>query len=193
MEHFGGAGHSLKIAKNLSKEGRLIGIDRDIEAITKAKEVLQDFDNITYIQDNHDNIKDIIKVLGIKGVDGILLDLGVSSYQLDEKTRGFSYIQDADLDMRMDKTQELTAKTVVNTYTEEQLSKMIYEYGDERFSRQIAKKICEYRKTKEIETTLELVSIIEKVAPRTKQGGHPAKRTFQAIIIEVNDEIRTTI
>jgi 16S rRNA (cytosine1402-N4)-methyltransferase len=193
MEHFGGAGHSLKIAKNLSKEGRLIGIDRDIEAITKAKEVLQDFDNITYIQDNHDNIKDIIKVLGIKGVDGILLDLGVSSYQLDEKTRGFSYIQDADLDMRMDKTQELTAKTVVNTYTEEQLSKMIYEYGDERFSRQIAKKICEYRKTKEIETTLELVSIIEKVAPRTKQGGHPAKRTFQAIRIEVNDEIRTTI
>ena len=193
MEHFGGAGHSLNIAKNLSKEGRLIGIDRDIEAITKAKEVLQDFDNITYIQDNHDNIKDIIKVLGIKGVDGILLDLGVSSYQLDEKTRGFSYIQDADLDMRMDKTQELTAKTVVNTYTEEQLSKMIYEYGDERFSRQIAKKICEYRKTKEIETTLELVSIIEKVAPRTKQGGHPAKRTFQAIRIEVNDEIRTTI
>ena len=183
----------MKIAKNLSKEGRLIGIDRDIEAITKAKEVLQDFDNITYIQDNHDNIKDIIKVLGIKGVDGILLDLGVSSYQLDEKTRGFSYIQDADLDMRMDKTQELTAKTVVNTYTEEQLSKMIYEYGDERFSRQIAKKICEYRKTKEIETTLELVSIIEKVVPRTKQGGHPAKRTFQAIRIEVNDEIRTTI
>ena len=121
------------------------------------------------------------------------MDLGVSSYQLDEKTRGFSYIQDADLDMRMDKTQELTAKTVVNTYTEEQLSKMIYEYGDERFSRQIAKKICEYRKTKEIETTLELVSIIEKVVPRTKQGGHPAKRTFQAIRIEVNDEIRTTI
>lgn len=193
MEHFGGAGHSLKIAKNLSKEGRLIGIDRDVEAITKAKEVLQDFDNITYIQDNHDNIKDIIKALGIKGVDGILLDLGVSSYQLDEKTRGFSYMQDADLDMRMDKTQELTARTVVNTYTEEQLSKMIYEYGDERFSRQIAKKICEYRKTKEIETTLELVSIIEKVVPRTKQGGHPAKRTFQAIRIEVNDEIRTTI
>ena len=193
MEQCGGAGHSYHIAKRLSEKGLLIGIDRDIEAITKAKEVLQDFDNITYIQDNHDNIKDIIKVLGIKGVDGILLDLGVSSYQLDEKTRGFSYIQDADLDMRMDKTQELTAKTVVNTYTEEQLSKMIYEYGDERFSRQIAKKICEYRKTKEIETTLELVSIIEKVVPRTKQGGHPAKRTFQAIRIEVNDEIRTTI
>ena len=193
MEHFGGAGHSLKIAKNLSKEGRLIGIDRDIEAITKAKEVLQDFDNITYIQDNHDNIKDIIKVLGIKGVDGILLDLGVSSYQLDEKTRGFSYIQDADLDMRMDKTQELTAKTVLNTYTEEKLSKMIYDFGVESFSRKIAKTICEYRKTKEIETTLELVSIIEKVVPRTKQGGHPAKRTFQAIRIEVNDEIRTTI
>lgn len=193
MERFGGAGHSLRIAEHLSENGRLIGIDRDIQAITKAKQVLQKFKNITYVQDNHDNIKEIIETLGITTVDGILLDLGVSSYQLDEKTRGFSYMQDAELDMRMDKEQELTAKIVVNTYSEEQLSKIIYEYGEEKFSRQIAKKICEYRKTKEIETTLELVDIIEKVVPRTKQGGHPAKRTFQAIRIEVNDEIRTTL
>jgi len=171
----------------------LIGIDRDIEAITKAKEVLQKFKNITYVQDNHDNIKEITKTLEIKGVDGILLDLGVSSYQLDERTRGFSYMQDAELDMRMDKQQALTAKTVINTYSEEKLSKIIYDYGEEKFSRQIARKICEYRKIKEIETTLELVDIIEKVVPRTKQGGHPAKRTFQAIRIEVNDEIRTTL
>lgn len=193
MERFGGAGHSLRIAEHLSENGRLIGIDRDIQAITKAKQVLQKFKNITYVQDNHDNIKEIIETLGITTVDGILLDLGVSSYQLDEKTRGFSYMQDAELDMRMDKEQELTAKIVVNTYSEEQLSKIIYEYGEEKFSRQIAKKICEYRKTKEIATTLELVDIIEKVVPRTKQGGHPAKRTFQAIRIEVNDEIRTTL
>lgn len=193
MERFGGAGHSLRIAEHLSENGRLIGIDRDIQAITKAKQVLQKFKNITYVQDNHDNIKEIIETLGIMTVDGILLDLGVSSYQLDEKTRGFSYMQDAELDMRMDKEQELTAKIVVNTYSEEQLSKIIYEYGEEKFSRQIAKKICEYRKTKEIATTLELVDIIEKVVPRTKQGGHPAKRTFQAIRIEVNDEIRTTL
>ena len=190
MEHFGGAGHSFKIAERLSNEGRLIGIDRDIEAITKAKEVLQKFKNITYVQDNHDNIKEITKTLEIKGVDGILLDLGVSSYQLDERTRGFSYMQDAELDMRMDKQQALTAKTVINTYSEEKLSKIIYDYGEEKFSRQIARKICEYRKIKEIETTLELVDIIEKVVPRTKQGGHPAKRTFQAIRIEVNDEIK---
>lgn len=193
MEHFGGAGHSFKIAERLSNEGKLIGIDRDIEAITKAKEVLQKFKNITYVQDNHDNIKEITKTLEIKGVDGILLDLGVSSYQLDERTRGFSYMQDAELDMRMDKQQALTAKTVINTYSEEKLSKIIYDYGEEKFSRQIARKICEYRKIKEIETTLELVDIIEKVVPRTKQGGHPAKRTFQAIRIEVNDEIRTTL
>lgn len=190
MEHFGGAGHSLKIATCLSGTGELIGIDRDSEAINKAQEVLKDFSNITYVQDNHDNLIEILQTLGLAGVDGILLDLGVSSYQLDEKTRGFSYMQDAPLDMRMNTHQELTAKIVVNTYSEENLAKIIYEYGEERYSRQIARKICEYRKNKEIETTLELVDIIEKVVPRTNQGGHPAKRTFQAIRIEVNDEIR---
>lgn len=190
MEHFGGAGHSLKIATCLSDTGELIGIDRDYEAIIKAQEVLKDFSNVTYVQDNHDNLIEILHTLGLTGVDGILLDLGVSSYQLDEKTRGFSYMQDAPLDMRMNIHQELTAKIVVNTYPEENLAKIIYEYGEERYSRHIAKKICEYRKNKEIETTLELVDIIEKVVPRTNQGGHPAKRTFQAIRIEVNDEIK---
>lgn len=189
MEHFGGAGHSLKIVEHLSEKGKLIGIDRDADAIAKAKEVLKDFKNITYVQNNHDNIKEIIETLGIKEVDGILLDLGVSSYQLDESSRGFSYIQDASLDMRMNRTQELTAKEVVNTYQEEQLAKIIYEYGEEKFSRQIAKKICEYRKSKKIETTLELVGIIEKTVPKIKNAGHPAKRTFQAIRIEVNNEI----
>lgn len=189
MVHFGGAGHSLKIAEHLSNEGKLIGIDRDIEAITKAKEVLHNFDNIIYVQDNHDNIKEILDNLRVTGVDGILLDLGVSSYQLDEKTRGFSYMQDAPLDMRMNKSQSLTAKEVVNNYEEKELARIIYEYGEEKFSRQIARNICEYRETKEIKTTLELVKIIEKSVPKTNQG-HPAKRTFQAIRIEVNDEIK---
>lgn len=184
----GGAGHSLQIAKNIGNKGRLIGIDRDIEAISKAKDTLKDFNNIIYVQDNHDNIKNILETLQIGNVDGILLDLGVSSYQIDEETRGFSYISDSPLDMRMDKTQELTAKIVVNTYSEEKLADIIYKYGEEKFSRKISKKICEYRKIKEIETTKELVEIIEKCVPK-QQHGHPAKRTFQAIRIEVNNEI----
>ena len=118
------------------------------------------------------------------------MDLGVSSYQLDERNRGFSYLGDNELDMRMDKSQSLTAKEVVNTYEEERLANIIYEYGEEKFSRQIARRICERRKEKEIESTAELVSIIESVIPRKKQDGHPAKRTFQAIRIEVNDEIK---
>ena len=186
----GGAGHSLKIVQYLSKNGKLIGIDKDTDAIKKAKTVLSKFTNVIYVQDNHDNLKDILEKLGIAGVDGILLDLGVSSYQLDEKKRGFSYMQDAPLDMRMDKTQELTAKKVINTYSEEHLAKIIFEYGEEKFSRQIARRICEYRKEKEIETTLELVKIIENVVPKNIKQRHPAKRTFQAIRIEVNDEIK---
>ena len=129
--------------------------------------------------------------LNIKEVDGILLDLGVSSYQLDEKSRGFSYIGDNELDMRMDKSQELTAKIVVNTYSEDSLVNIISEYGEERFAKNIAKNICLYRIEKEIETTNELVKIIENSIPKSKQkDGHPAKRTFQAIRIEVNDELR---
>ena len=189
MELFGGAGHSVEIAKKLSRKGMLIGIDRDEEALSAAKEKLQDFSNVIYIHDNHDNIKEILKKLNIEKVDGILLDLGVSSYQLDEKNRGFSYLGENELDMRMDKTQKLTAKEVVNTYSEEKLANIIYEYGEERFSRKIAKNICEYRKKKEIETTKQLVEIIEKSIPKSKDG-HPAKRTFQAIRIEVNNEIK---
>ncbi len=140
---------------------------------------------------NHDNIKQILEEQNIDKVDGILLDLGVSSYQLDEKNRGFSYLGENDLDMRMDKTQSLTAKDVVNQYPEEELANLIYEYGEEKFSRQIAKNICLKRKEKTIETTKELVEIIEKSIPRAKQkDGHPAKRTFQAIRIEVNNEIK---
>ncbi len=186
----GGAGHSKEIAKRISKEGLLIGIDRDEEAICVAKERLKEFNNIKFVHDNHDNIKNILEKLDITGVDGILLDLGVSSYQLDQRNRGFSYMKDATLDMRMDKTQELTAKKVINEYSEENLSKIIFEYGEERFSRAIARKIIDYRKNKEIETTDELVKIIEEIVPRRNKEGHPAKRTFQAIRIEVNNEIK---
>ena len=187
----GGAGHSIEIVKRLSSDGRLIGIDRDEEALKASKERLAEYKNVTYIHDNHDNIKEILQKLGINQVDGILLDLGVSSYQLDERNRGFSYLGENELDMRMDKSQELTAKRVVNYYSEKELANIIYEYGEERFSRQIAKNICNYRKEKTINTTKELVDIIEKSIPKSKQNdGHPAKRTFQAIRIEVNNEIK---
>lgn len=187
----GGAGHSKEIAKRLSKEGLLIGIDRDEEALKAAKENLKEYANVKYIHGNHDEINRILEDLKINKVDGILLDLGVSSYQLDERNRGFSYLGNNELDMRMDRSQELTAKYVVNNYEEEKLANIIYEYGEERFSRNIARNICKYREEKEIETTQELVSIIEKSIPRVnKKDGHPAKRTFQAIRIEVNNEIK---
>ena len=187
----GGAGHSKQILKKISNKGMLIGIDRDLEALEAAKENLKEFKNVRYIHGNHDDIDEILKDIQINGVDGILLDLGVSSYQLDERNRGFSYLGENELDMRMDKTQELTAKYVVNNYSEEKLADIIYEYGEERFSRNIAKNICIARKQKEIETTAELVNIIEKSIPKSKQkDGHPAKRTFQAIRIEVNNEIK---
>ena len=187
----GGAGHSIQIINKLSKNGILIGIDRDEEALIASQERLKQFQNVKYIHDNHNNIKQILEKLDIEKVDGILLDLGVSSYQLDERNRGFSYLGENKLDMRMDKTQKLTAMDVVNTYEEEKLANIIYEYGEERFSRRIAKNICEYRKNKLIETTKQLVDIIEKSIPNaTKKDGHPAKRTFQAIRIEVNDEIK---
>ena len=185
----GGAGHSREIANKISNKGLLIGIDRDEEAICVAKERLKEFENVKYVHDNHDNIKRILENIDIPKVDGILLDLGVSSYQLDERNRGFSYMGNGELDMRMDQSQILTAKEVVNTYREEELARIIYEYGEEKFSRGIAKKIIEYRKQKVIETTEELVKIIENVIPYHKGEGHPAKRTFQAIRIEVNNEI----
>lgn len=188
----GGAGHSSEIIKKLSKQGKLIGIDRDTDALKAAKEKLKEYENVIYYHGNHDDIKEILNELQIEKVDGILLDLGVSSYQLDEKNRGFSYLGENTLDMRMDKTQKLDAKFVVNNYKEEDLAKIIFEYGEERFSRAIAKNICLERKVKEITTTKQLVEIIEKSIPAKfkNKDSHPAKRTFQAIRIEVNDEIK---
>lgn len=187
----GGAGHSKEIIQRLSKQGMLIGIDRDKEALAAAKENLKKYSNVKYIHDNHDNIIEILEELELKKVDGILLDLGVSSYQLDERNRGFSYLGENILDMRMDKTQELTAETVINQYSEQELANIIYEYGEERFSRQIARNICKQREEHPIRTTRELAEIIEKSIPKSKQkDGHPAKRTFQAIRIEVNNEIK---
>ena len=191
MVLFGGAGHSEEILKRLSNKGLLIGIDRDEEALEAAKKKLAEYENVKYIHGNHDEINNILSSIGIEKVDGILLDLGVSSYQLDERNRGFSYIGDAKLDMRMDKTQKLTAEDVVNEYPEEKLADIIYKYGEERFSRVIAKNICNQRKVKRIETTGELVEIIRNSIPKAKQNdGHPAKRTFQAIRIEVNNELK---
>ena len=187
----GGAGHSKEIARALNNTGILIGVDRDQDALNAAKENLKNYNNVKYIHGNHDDIIDILENENIDGVDGILLDLGVSSYQLDERNRGFSYLGENILDMRMDKTQELTAKKVVNEYSEEELSNLIYEYSEERFARKIAFNICKRREEKEIETTKELVEIIEQSIPKSKQNdGHPAKRTFQAIRIEVNNEIK---
>lgn len=186
----GGAGHSSKILEKLSDKGLLIGIDRDLEALNVAKTRLQKYSNVKFVHDNHDHIKEILQELEIPKVDGILLDLGVSSYQIDEKTRGFSYLEDNELDMRMDQTQTLTAKQVVNEYTKEELTRILYEYGEERYSAKIVNHICEYRKNKTIDTTKELVEIIDKSIPGfAKKEGHPAKRTFQAIRIEVNNEI----
>ena len=188
----GGAGHSKEILKKLdSSKGILIGIDRDEEALNAAKQNLSKYSNVIYIHNNHDNIQEILKELNIEKVDGILLDLGVSSYQLDERNRGFSYLGSNDLDMRMDKTQRLTAQEVINNYSEEHLANIIYEYGEEKFSRQIAKNICIQRAKNKIEKTDELVKIIENSIPKfNPKEGHPAKRTFQAIRIEVNNEIK---
>lgn len=186
----GGAGHSEEILKRLSENGQLIGIDRDEDALKAAKQRLQKHNNVRYIHGNHDNITELLNNIGLDKVNGILLDLGVSSYQLDEKNRGFSYIGNAKLDMRMDMGQELTAERVVNEYSEEKLSDLIYKYGEERFAKNIARNICKERKNKHIETTEELVNIIENSIPKSKQNnGHPAKRTFQAIRIEVNNEL----
>lgn len=186
----GGAGHSSAIVKGLSTKGRLIGIDRDKEALTAAKKRLSEYQNVTYVHGNHDEIQSILKNLKIEKVDGILLDLGVSSYQLDERSRGFSYMGDNPLDMRMDTSKGVTAKEIVNGYSEERLSRILWKYGEEKFSRQIAKNICKIREKKEIQTTKELVEIIENTIPKSSQkDGHPAKRTFQAIRIEVNNEI----
>ncbi len=188
----GGGGHSLEIAKRLAENGRLIGIDRDDAAIAAAGERLSDYrDKTTIVRGNYSQMTDILRQLDIRNVDGILLDLGVSSYQLDTAERGFSYMADAPLDMRMDRRESRTAGDIVNEASEHELFLMIRDYGEERFAQNIAKHIVEYRKTKRIETTGELVSIIRASIPMKfqKTGGHPAKRTFQAIRIELNGEL----
>lgn len=187
----GGGGHSYEILKRLGKDGKLIGIDRDIEAINAANARLGLFENFYAVHDNHDNIIEILKRMNISAVDGILLDLGVSSYQLDEASRGFSYMHDARLDMRMNREDSLSAYEVVNEYSEEALSKIFFDCGEERYSRQIAKNICKKRQEQKIETTFELVDIIKKSIPvkALNEKQHPAKRVFQAIRIEVNDEL----
>lgn len=187
----GGGGHSYEILKRLNNTGKLIGIDRDTEALSAAKIKLNEFNNLYTVHDNHANIMNILKDLNISGVDGILLDLGVSSYQLDEADRGFSYMHDAKLDMRMNREDSLLAYDVVNKYSEDELARIFFDYGEERYSKSIARKICEKRKEKNIETTLELVDIIKSAMPTKalKEKQHPAKRVFQAIRIEVNEEL----
>ena len=189
----GGAGHSLRIAQRLDKGGRLICIDRDDAALNNAEKRLKDVrERVTLVKSDFRNLDNVISDLGLSGVDGILFDLGVSSPQLDEAERGFSYMQDAPLDMRMDKTQDFSAYNVVNEYDEEQLNHIFKTYGEERWSKRIAEFIVKYRQEKKIETTGELVDIIRRAIPaavRKKATGHPAKRIFQAIRIEVNNEL----
>ena len=189
----GGAGHSLEIVKRLSDKGRLIGIDQDADAIAAAKERLSNYaSKVTIVRSNYAAMKDELLKLGITKVDGILLDLGVSSFQLDTPERGFTYREtDAPLDMRMDQRQTLTAKDIVNDYSEQDLYRIIRDFGEDRFAKNIAKHIVEERKTKEITTTGELIEIIKASIPMKvqKSGGHPAKRTFQAIRIELNKEL----
>lgn len=187
----GGAGHSSHIVSKLNNDGRLIGIDQDTDALNAAREKLKDYNNVIYVHNNFYNIYDILEELNIEKVDGILMDLGVSSYQLDVGERGFSYMQDAHLDMRMNRDKEFSAYDVVNDYSEEDLYRIIKDYGEERFSKRIASFIVKRRNEKPIETTLELVDIIKAAIPAKarRDGPHPAKRTFQAIRIEVNGEL----
>ena len=187
----GGGGHSYYILKKLNNTGMLIGIDRDMDAIRAATDKLKEFSNFKVVHDNHANIIKILEDLKIYHVDGILLDLGVSSYQLDEADRGFSYMHDAKLDMRMNRQDKISAYNVVNEYDEDKLYRIFKDFGEERYSRQIAKRICEARKEKSIETTFELVDIIKSAMPQRalNEKQHPAKRVFQAIRIEVNQEL----
>lgn len=189
----GGGGHSYQICKRLTDGGRLIGIDQDKDAIAAAGERLKEFeDQVTIVRSNYSNMKNVLQDLGIEKVDGIVLDLGVSSFQLDTPERGFTYrSEDAPLDMRMDDRQKLTAKDIVNEYSEAELFRIIRDYGEDRFAKNIAKHIVAARKDKSIETTGELNRIISGAIPMKVQatGGHPSKRTYQAIRIELNHEL----
>lgn len=189
----GGGGHAYEVCKHLSSKGRLIGIDQDSEALEAARERLSEFeDKVTMVRSNYCEIDTILKDLDIDKVDGIVLDLGVSSYQLDNLERGFSYKADAPLDMRMDTRQMITASDVVNNYSENELYRIIRDYGEDRFAKNIAKHIVMARKKKPLTTTGELSEIVKESVPMKFQakGGHPAKKTFQAIRIEVNNELK---
>ena len=188
----GGAGHSYEIVKRLSEKGHLYGIDQDEAAIEAASERLKDFKDVTtIIRANYKDAVRLVKEQGVKGADGILLDLGVSSYQLDTVERGFTYKYDTPLDMRMDTRQRLTAKEIVNTYSQKDLARIIRDYGEDDFAQNIAKHIVSEREKKEIETTFELNEIIKAAIPMKirKTGGHPSKQTFQALRIECNHEL----
>ncbi len=186
----GGGGHSLEILKRLTS-GRLIAFDKDIDAINECNLKFKDYTNVTLIHNDFHNVKEVLQDLKIDSVDGVIIDLGVSSYQLDTAERGFSYRFDAPLDMRMNRDQSLSAYDVVNYYDENKLANIFFKYGEEKFSKRIAKRIVEYRQVKDIESTLELVNVVESVLPaKVKfEKGHSCKRIFQAIRIEVNGEL----
>jgi len=186
----GGTGHTQEILKKL-QGGKLIGIDQDTDALKNAEILLKEYDNVILVHQNFENIKEIIIENAPAGVDGILMDLGVSSYQLDERERGFSYMKDAPLDMRMNRDEDLSAYEVVNKYPEEEIYRIIRDYGEEKWAKRVAGFIRKARDEKPIETTLELVDLIKAAIPAKarREGPHPAKRTFQAIRIEVNREL----
>ena len=188
----GGAGHSYQICKQLGEKGRFVGIDQDEAAIRTGQERLQEFgDKVSIVRSNYCNMKQVLQELGIEKVNGIVLDLGVSSHQLDTAERGFSYKEDGPLDMRMDKRQERTAKDIVNGYSEMELFRIIRDYGEDKFAKNIAKHIVRMREEKEFETTYELNEAIKAAIPMKvrKNTGHPSKKTFQAIRIELNKEL----
>lgn len=184
----GGAGHSSKIVEHLNENGRLIGIDRDQDALTASRKRLEKYSNVTYVWGKHEDIKKHLEELEIKEVNGILLDLGVSSYQIDEPERGFSYTKDARLDMRMNREQELDAEYIINNYLKEELEKIFFEYGEENYSKRIVSKILKVRENKNIETTFELADIIREAVPKNTVDS--LKRIFQALRIEVNGELK---
>lgn len=193
----GGAGHAYHICERLGEGGRLIGIDQDEDAIKAATKRLEPFsEKVTIVRDNYRNMRNVLADLGISHVDGILLDIGVSSYQLDESERGFTYREEnAPLDMRMDKRMDMTAEDIVNDYTESELFRVIRDYGEERFAGSIARHICAARQKERIVTTGQLIGIIKESIPMKFQAakGHPAKRTFQAIRIELNRELEVLL
>ncbi len=188
----GGAGHAWHVCSHLNDKGRFIGIDQDADAIAASTKRLEEYgDKVTIVRSNYCHIKEVLNNLGIDKVDGILLDLGVSSYQFDNAERGFSYREDAPLDMRMDQRQQRTARDIVNDYSENDLYRIIRDYGEDKFAKNIAKHICIARGKKPIETTFELTEIIKAAIPMKVRatGGHPSKKTFQALRIELNQEL----